>query len=95
MIIPLKDGWRISSDRYCWIVQRYNGTRDRNGKVEEVWAAETYHQTLPGAMQSFYELCIRTSPVEGVDEVCRVVEETRQFIKEKWSEFDDGLKKVR
>ena len=94
MIIPLNDKYRITSDPHCWRVEKYKGVQVKDGKLYDHWVTTTFHPTITSAVQGFYEDVLRSSPADSIEEVCKVVKETQEFIKDKWSQFDEALRHV-
>ena len=68
MNIPLNDGYRLSADKYQWIVQRYKGvTTDSKGVVKEVWESLSFHPTATKAVNHHADVLFRTSDAQTVD----------------------------
>ena len=65
MIIPITDQYRISSDRYQWVVQKRR-TRTKDGRKISDWQAQSYYPTLPSALAQLGERMVRESEANKV-----------------------------
>lgn len=76
MILPINDEYRISSDRYQWMIQKPH-KRNRNGEQVITWESESYFPTFKGALRELGERMVRESEAVGfaraLEEVERVV----------------------
>jgi len=59
MMIPINDRYRISSDRYQWMIQE---ARTRKG--EKVWESKWFFGTFPAAVKGLWELMVRESDAQ-------------------------------
>lgn len=50
--IPLIDGYKLSSDKYQFILKERNGTRvnKKTGEEEERWDSVSFHKDIPSAL---------------------------------------------
>ena len=64
-VIPINDQYRITSDRYQWMIQE---KRNRTGKAEE-WEPKSYFPTLEGAVKELGEQMVRLSGAESIEDV--------------------------
>ena len=69
MNIPLNEGYRLSSDKYQWIVQKQI---TRKGKIE--WKNVSYHATPKQAVNHHAGVLVRTSEADTLTEALAVVE---------------------
>ena len=65
MILPISDQYRISSDRYQWVVQKRR-TRTKGGRKISDWQAQSYYPTLPSALAQLGERMVRESEANMV-----------------------------
>lgn len=65
MILPISDQYRISSDRYQWVVQKRR-TRTKGGRKISDWQAQSYYPTLPSALAQLGERMVRESEANKV-----------------------------
>ena len=101
MIIPISDQYRISSDRYQWVVQKRR-TRTQDGRKISDWQAQSYYPTLTDALAQLGERMVRESEANMVVDalaaindvattlslaLSRVIEENRGSTK---ADRDDG-----
>ena len=70
MIIPISDEWRITADRYNWIVQKYAGIQKdrRTGAAGPAWDAISFHQSLGSAAKSMAVTRLRLAPTVSLAE---------------------------
>ncbi len=66
MNIPLNDGYRLSADKYQWIIQRRREYLDDDGN--EVWKSMNYHPSPEAAIKYHANTMIRTSEAETLTE---------------------------
>ena len=59
MMIPINDRYRISSDRYQWMIQE---ARTRKG--DKVWESKWFFGTFPAAVKGLWELMVRESEAQ-------------------------------
>ena len=59
MMIPINDRYRISSDRYQWMIQE---ARTRKG--DKVWESKWFFGTFPAAVKGLWELMVRESDAQ-------------------------------
>ena len=69
-VIPINDQYRITSDRYQWMIQE---KRNRTGKAEE-WEPKSYFPTLEGAVKGLGEQMVRLSGAESIEELIKATE---------------------
>ena len=69
MNIPLNDDYRLSSDKYQWMVQRKDGQHTK-GKLrgQTKWRSLSFHPTATKAVQHHAETLFRQSDAETIDE---------------------------
>ena len=62
MIIPIDEKWRIKTDAYQWIIQRYKGI-PKTGKFKDTpqWESLRYYTTLANAVYGLAEYELMTS----------------------------------
>ena len=81
--IPLNDNYRLSSDKYQWIIEKKRKGKDRKtGEPTIEWRGDSYHPTPTKAVQHYAHMQVRTSEastlteaLENIDEVVRSVTE--------------------
>lgn len=88
MIIPIDKEFRINSDRYQWIVQKYGGV---NKDGEEVWRSETFHATLGHAVKALGERLCRELPTVGIEEAIAGVHEVANRLQQALPSLDIGV----
>ena len=69
-VIPINDQYRITSDRYQWMIQE---KRNRSGKDEE-WQSTSYFPTLERAVKELGEQMVRLSGAESIEELIKARE---------------------
>ena len=67
MILPITERYRITSDRYQWIIQKSH-RRIRNGEQVTEWESESYFPTYEGAVEAIGERMVRESGAVGFAE---------------------------
>ena len=72
MIIPISDQYRISSDRYQWVVQKRR-TRTQDGRKISDWQAQSYYPTLRSALAQLGERMVRESNADTVVDALEVI----------------------
>ena len=72
MILPISDQYRISSDRYQWVVQKRR-TRTKDGRKISDWQAQSYYPTLRNALEQLGERMVRESNVTTVVDALEVI----------------------
>ena len=73
MNIPLNDGYRLSADKYQWIVQKKH-TRLRDGEASEEWESLSYHRTPEQAINHHAGVLIRTADTETLTDALATIE---------------------
>lgn len=73
MILPINDEYRISSDRYQWIIQK-SRQRKRNGELVTEWRSESFFSKFEGAIQELGERMVRESEAVGLTRALEDVE---------------------
>ena len=77
MNIPLGNDYRLSADKYQWIVQKeYEGTDTINGeKVKSMkWKSLSFHGTINQAINHHANVLVRTSDAETLAEALKVID---------------------
>ena len=74
MILPISDQYRISSDRYQWVVQKRR-TRTKDGRKISDWQAQSYYPTLRGALAQLGERMVRESEANKVVDALAAINE--------------------
>ena len=69
MMIPINDRYRISSDRYQWMIQE---ARTRKG--DKVWESKCFFGTFPAAVKGLWELMVRESEAQTLVDALADVE---------------------
>ena len=59
MMIPINERYRISSDRYQWMIQEV-----RTRKGDKVWESKWFFGTFPAAVKGLWELMVRESDAQ-------------------------------
>ena len=72
MILPISDQYRISSDRYQWVVQERR-TRTKGGRKISDWQAQSYYPTLRSALAQLGERMVRESNADTVVDALEVI----------------------
>ena len=69
MNIPLNDDYRLSSDKYQWIIQKKDGQHTK-GKLrgQTKWKSLSFHPTATKAVQHHADTLYRESDAETIDE---------------------------
>ncbi len=80
--ISLCDGFRLTADAHCWILQQRKGLRKsrRGHKTEVMWRPISYHPSIESALKHFGELRLRLSGAQSFDELLREQKATRELI---------------
>ena len=73
MILPINDDYRISSDRYQWIIQK-SRPRKRDGKLIVEWECQSFFPTFEGAVRELGERMVRESDAVGFCEALIAIE---------------------
>ena len=73
MILPISDRYRISSDRYQWVVQKRR-TRTKDGRKISDWQAQSYYPTLRSALAQLGERMVRESKTQTLVDALKAVE---------------------
>lgn len=81
MNVKLNDGYRITSDAHQYILQKYQGERERDGKIEESWKSLYFVPTFEMILNHYFDLRMRTSDAETWTEVLKVAEDVRAEVK--------------
>ena len=69
MNIPLNDGYRLSADKYQWIIQKKQGVETKGKRAgETIWKSLSYHPTATKAVNHHAETLFRESDAESIDE---------------------------
>ncbi len=75
MNILLNDGYRLSADKYQWMIQKKKKNPDKDGN--EVWESMSFHPTPEAAIKHHANLLVRTSEAEtlqeALDQIDRVI----------------------
>ena len=69
MIVPINDRYRISSDRYQWMIQEA-----RTRKDDKVWESKWFFGTFPAAVKELGELMVRESKAQTLVDALAEVE---------------------
>ena len=69
MMIPINDRYRISSDRYQWMIQEV-----RTRKDDKVWESKWFFGTFPAAVKELGELMVRESKAQTLVDALAEVE---------------------
>ena len=69
-VILINDQYRITSDRYQWMIQE---KRNRTGKDDE-WEPKSYFSTLESAVKELGEQMVRLSGAESIEELIKATE---------------------
>ena len=86
MNIPLNEGYRLSADKYQYIVQQYKGMKfdKRVGKDTENWESLSYHKDIRSAITHHANTMIRTADIEtladALEKIKSVVAELTQAL---------------
>jgi len=73
--LQINPDWRVTSDRYCWMVQRRRVRTDKEtGEQSEVWGNESFHASLPAAVSALGEHVLRRSDAEGIAEIAATLD---------------------
>lgn len=73
MNIPLNEGYRLSADKYQWIVQKKHA-RERDGEAGEEWKSLSYHRTPEQAINHHAGVLIRTADTETLTDALATIE---------------------
>ncbi len=73
MILQFDADFRISSDRYQWIIQK-SRQRKRGGKLVTEWECQSFFPTYEGAVQELGERMVRESEAVGFAQALEDVE---------------------
>jgi len=73
VILPINDEYRISSDRYQWMIQK-SYQRKRNGKQVVTWESESFFPTFEGALRELGERMVRESEAVGFAQALEDIE---------------------
>ena len=68
-MIPINERYRISSDRYQWMIQEV-----RTRKGEQVWESKCFFGTFPAAVKGLWELMVRESEAQTLVDALADVE---------------------
>lgn len=72
MIIPVDKKYRISSDRYQWILQEYQPHQNKEGKTVDNWSNIGHYSKLEHVINACFDLKLRLSDAEGIAEAAIV-----------------------
>ncbi len=87
MNIPLNDGYRLSADKYQWIVQKKRKKLDKEGNI--VWRPLSFHPTPEHAIKHHAHMLVRTSEAETLQEALNQIERVTSELTQALSgEFD-------
>lgn len=73
MILPISNNYRITSDRYQWMIQKPH-KRNRNGEKVITWESESFFPTIEGALRELGERMVRESDAVGFVQALVAVE---------------------
>lgn len=65
--IQINKDYRISSDAYCWRVEKYAGISKKKGI--QIWNVKSYHATYNQAADSLAQRLLRSSDAQTIDEL--------------------------
>lgn len=89
MIIPINDKYRINSDKYQWIVQKYSSytaTKDsktaKAGELVEKWDGILFYTSLSSLAAGLSERMLRESKAEGLAEAMEEVKRVSSTLSE-------------
>ena len=74
MIIPIDENFRISSDKYQWIIQERKVTETGKNAGQERWANVSYWGTVQGAVKGLSGLMIWLCDSESLIGVLEYIE---------------------
>ena len=72
MRLQIDNDYRITSDRYQWIVQKRR-TRTKGGRKISDWQAQSYYPTLRSALAQLGERMVRESNADTVVDALEVI----------------------
>ena len=72
MRLQIDNDYRITSDRYQWIVQKRR-SRVQDGKRRSDWEAQSYYTTLRSALAQLGERMVRESNADTVVDALEVI----------------------
>ena len=73
--IQINDDYRLSSDKYQWIIQKKKMRKDKKtGEKYQDWEGISFHPTPTKAVQSISQMLIRTSEAETLTEALERVD---------------------
>ena len=72
MRLQIDNDYRITSDRYQWIVQKRR-SRVQSGKRTSDWEAQSYYPTLRSALAQLGERMVRESNADTVVDALEVI----------------------
>jgi len=68
MIIPIDADYRISSDRYQWILQERREFKKGTEEEYARWENLAFYPRLEGIVEHLFDLKLRLSKTEGLEE---------------------------
>ena len=74
MIIPIDENFRISSDKYQWIIQERKVTETGKNAGQERWANVSYWGTVQGAVKGLGELMVRLHDSDTLTDALEYIE---------------------
>jgi len=75
MNIDLGNDYRLSADKYQWMIQKMHMAKNsKTGELEEKWDSLSYHSTINQAINHHAGVLIRTSEAESVGEAMEAIE---------------------
>lgn len=75
MNISLDDGYRLSSDKYQWMIQKLETRKNRQtGEPEDYWKSVNFHPTPEGAIRNHAHMRIREQEAETLSEALEKIE---------------------
>ena len=74
MIIPIDENFRISSDKYQWIIQECKVTETGKNAGKERWVNVSYWGTVQGAVKGLGELMVRLHDSDTLTDALEYIE---------------------
>ena len=75
MNIPLDENYRLSSDKYQWMIQKRIFVKDKEtGEKVETWKSQNFHPTPEGAIRHHANMRVREQEAETLTEALEKIE---------------------
>ena len=74
MIIPIDANFRITSDKYQWVIQERKVIATGKNAGQENWANVSYWATVQGAVKGLGEMMVRLHDSETLTDALEYVE---------------------